>query len=78
MCSARVSAGVVLGAGYEQVHVHVQMEVQGQALVQARGDSESLAFQVLVYILFCVYDVHVQVVVYFVCMWWCRYGFMCM
>ena len=68
MCSARVSAGVVLGAGYEQVHVHVQVEVQVQVLVQARGDVESFAFQVQVYIVFCVYDVHVQVVVYFVCM----------
>ena len=63
---ARVASGVVEGAGYVQVHVHVQVQVQVQ--VQVRGDAESFAFQLQAYSVFGVYDVHVQVMVYFVCM----------
>ena len=54
-------------AGYEQVHVHVQMGVQVQVLVRAIGDAESLAFQVLVHVQVQVrvqVQVHVQMQVH--------------
>ena len=62
---ARVASGVVEGAGYVQVHVHVKVQVQVQVQVQVRGDAESFAFQLQAY---SVFGVHVQVMVYFVCM----------
>ena len=64
---ARVASGVVEGAGYVQVHVHVHVKVQVQVQVQVkvRGDAESFALQLQAY---SVCGVHVQVMVYFVCM----------